>query len=286
MLPQGAWPQCHWFAGQAEAKVPSGRDQAVLHVVDAGTLVLPTGKLGACDPFVGLEHCPVWVEIPPGEYPVRITVADVSEAGDGTHLREAYLTLLVDSDAQEVRRAFLNGPDEGFGVDAGTACFVDVASVTPGMPDPEQWLETLFEAQEGWFERMDDPNHIASGAANIPLPHAQDGANIIVVHSGWGDGFYPVIGGYDADDQLVAVHIDFYVVGGPPFEDSAPAPHTPRHATEPRPNAALAAMLLPLGAWIALGLALEFGPGPTALGAGVVALAMTVLLTKKGWIAF
>ena len=30
----------------------------------------------------------------------------------------------------------------------------------------------------------------------------------------WGDGAYPVVGGYDADDRLVAVHIDFLIIEG------------------------------------------------------------------------
>jgi len=34
----------------------------------------------------------------------------------------------------------------------------------------------------------------------------------VLAHSGWGDGGYPVISGYDAAGVLVAVHIDLYVV--------------------------------------------------------------------------
>jgi hypothetical protein len=32
-------------------------------------------------------------------------------------------------------------------------------------------------------------------------------------HSGWGDGFYPVIGTYDDRGRLAGVHIDLQVVG-------------------------------------------------------------------------
>jgi len=34
----------------------------------------------------------------------------------------------------------------------------------------------------------------------------------VIVHSGWGDGAYPVVGSFDGSDRLVAVHIDFQVV--------------------------------------------------------------------------
>lgn len=40
------------------------------------------------------------------------------------------------------------------------------------------------------------------------------GADTVILQSGWGDGTYPVIGGYDANGNLERVHIDFLVVGG------------------------------------------------------------------------
>jgi hypothetical protein len=67
---------------------------------------------------------------------------------------------------------------------------------------------------------MDDPDHVREGIANIPLPLGKGGENIVIVHSGWGDGSYPIVGGYDADDRLVRVHIDFMVVF--PEEPSCP----------------------------------------------------------------
>ena len=60
---------------------------------------------------------------------------------------------------------------------------------------------------EGWFARMDDPTHLRAGIANVRLPG--DGAsNILLVHSGWGDGAFPIYSEVD-DDALFAVHIDF-----------------------------------------------------------------------------
>lgn len=53
---------------------------------------------------------------------------------------------------------------------------------------------------------------IRSGLANLILPLAQNGENIIIIHAGWGDGRYPVVGSFDVNHQLLAVHIDFFVV--------------------------------------------------------------------------
>ena len=155
---------------------------------------------------------------------------NVSDANDGSHIREAYATLMLDETAVEATRRIItpssggtcppemsdDGAYYGFPVDAGTACFVDQGAVETAMPD-ENWYESIFDngTSNSWFARMDDPSHIREGIANIPLPLATQGENIVVVHSGWGDGHYPVVGGYDTSDRLVRVHIDFLVV----FED-------------------------------------------------------------------
>lgn len=209
---------------------PAAIERYELSVVDCGKLRMPTGQLVVCDPFVFLEPTgnPA-VVIPPGDYSVKVTLADVSAKSDGSHMREAYATLLIDDAAEEVTRRIVtplpdgsmadaemgeDGEYHGFPVDAGTACFVDGGAIESSMPAHETWYEGLFEndTADSWFKRMDDPAHIRNGLANIPLPLAKDGENIVIMHSGWGDGFYPVVGGFDAADRLVRVHIDFMVV--------------------------------------------------------------------------
>lgn len=202
----------------------------VLSVVDCGRLNMPSGQLVACDPFVFMDKTdnPA-IAVPPGAYAVKVTLADVSEKSDGSHMREAYATLLIDETAEEVTRRIItplpdgtsadpeiddDGEFHGFPVDAGTACFVDGGALEACMPEQETWYETLFETDQPdcWFARMDDPTQIREGLANIQLPLAKVGENIVLIHSGWGDGFYPVIGGFDAAGRLVRVHIDFQVV--------------------------------------------------------------------------
>jgi len=107
--------------------------------------------------------------------------------------------------------------DEFFGipVDTGTACFVDDKAITPGMGDADDWYDNYFENDDPncWFNRMDDEEHIRGGIASIRLPNATNGSNLILFHSGWGDGFFPIVGGYNTSGKLVAVHIDFQVLG-------------------------------------------------------------------------
>lgn len=229
---EAKYPNTHDWAALADgAEVVVGEDKYQMSVVSCGELVMPSGHLAACDPFVGLQREGMaTTDIKPGRYEVIVTLADVSSNGDGTHMREAYATLIVDPAAKELRRRIItptgndvpcepeidgDGTFTGFGVDAGTACFADAGAIADLMPpDEAAWNETLFDngTPQSWFARMDDETHIRTGMANIALPLARNGENIVIFHSGWGDGFYPVIGGYDAVGKLVRVHIDFMVV--------------------------------------------------------------------------
>ena len=222
------WPNSPFWSALADGTRITINDTILrLSVVGCGTLVVPFGRLVACDPFAYMQPTGnPYITIPPGQYPIKVTLADVSGREDGSHIREAYATLLLSNEPEITRHVLTplvdNAPmpeiaeDEfiGFPVDAGTACFVDEGALASGMPSREHWHDDLFDNQEptSWFHRMDDPHHIRPGLANIPLPFATNGANIIIIHSGWGDGVYPIVGGYDRDERLVRVHIDFMVV--------------------------------------------------------------------------
>lgn len=195
-----------------------------LSVVDCGALALPSGKLVACDPFAAMlgDGSDAYISLPPGRYPVQVTLADVSGAHDGSHVREAYLSLVLADGAAvtyeqlalladgETPEPLEEGEIWGFAVDAGTACFIDKERLEQDMPDPATWTQ-LFDGgtPQSWFARMDDAAHIREGMANIPLPGGDGTSNVVLTHTGWGDGLYPLLGAFDADGKLVAVHMDF-----------------------------------------------------------------------------
>lgn len=225
-----SWPNSSSWSALRSGVVSAGDRRLGLEAVSCGELVLPTGRLVVCDPFAAMRKLGnAEVRVPAGRFPVVVTLADVSAEQDGSHIREAYASLVL-RDEPEARREFLVPlapgqslpslePEEfqGFVVDAGTACFVDAASLEFGMPEEADWYEQLFDSgePESWFSRMDDPGHIRPDVANISLPLAKHGENLVLFHSGWGDGVYPVIGGYNAEGVLVAVHIDFMVIPEP-----------------------------------------------------------------------
>jgi hypothetical protein len=225
------------------------------HVVhDLGELKVPSGRLEASDPFVNLADGLV-VSIPPGTYPARVTIADVSDEQDGSHLRESYLSVvLAEGPVAKVEYLLPEGAEPpaeadtfyGVPVDAGTVGFADAEAVRRHMPEGD-WYSTLFDTgqDDSWFALMDSAEHYIEGCANIVLPAAPSGENVVLAHSGWGDGFYPVLGSYDAEDRLLGVHIDLFVEE-PEADDSTPeeadsAPEPPdvpstQPLPEPRPS--------------------------------------------------
>ena len=189
-------------------------DEVVLRVVDLGTVRVPSGRVEACDPFGDLGGGPVF-DVEPGDYPVRVTIADVSKEHDGSHEREAYLSLVLgDGEPVAVEEAQVaSGPDWGVGVDSGTVAFVDHEAVPAAMPakeDGADWYDDIFDSGEpgSWFSLMDSSEHYREGAANIVMPLAQAGENVVMSGAGWGDGVYPVMLTRDADGLPHGLHID------------------------------------------------------------------------------
>lgn len=226
--PNGVWPNHPtWGALKNEETIVTENGPRHLWTVACGDLLVPSGRLVACDPFVFLAPNDMpFIVVPRGKFPVVVTLVDVSEKQDRSHIREAYASIVFSAGVEAYRKAIPLAKDGeerpepvddsyiGFGVDAGTACFVDESVIGPCMPDPETWYESIFENErpDCWFKQMDDPAQIRKGIANIVLPLAKNCENLILFHSGWGDGLYPVIGSFDAADKLLAAHVDFLVV--------------------------------------------------------------------------
>ena len=184
-----------------------------LSKISCGDLKLPSGKPIACDPFAGpAKENNLYVKAPPRSYPVIVILADVSERVDRSHVREAYMSLLLNEDKAESLRHIItplhgdehalqemdqDGSYHGFPVDAGTACFTDAEAAQQSISDENTWYEELFEnnSPEYWFNQMDNETNIRDGIANIRLPLAVNDKNIALYHSGWGDGHFPVVGG-------------------------------------------------------------------------------------------
>lgn len=213
----------NFYAMRSGAAVQSDGTPTTLRVVPLGPLHISSGLLEACDPFTGLGDGPVF-PVPVGDHPVFVTIADLSDGQTGPNDREAYLSVVLAEGAVSRLRAadnhrerLLPGEFYAVGVDSGTVAFVDHKAVGTSMPDPSRhdWFAEFFDTgrPDSWINLLESPGHIGAGLANIEMPLAEDGENVVMSHSGWGDGFYPVLGTYAADGTLLGLHIDLLIVG-------------------------------------------------------------------------
>lgn len=199
-----------------------------LTVQPLGVLRLPSGRLEVSDSLVNLGEG-VLVDVPGGDHPVAMTLADVSDAQDGSHVRVAYLSLVLSEGEPAVveRAAARDVP-----VDAGVVGFVDAESVERGMPeDRSTWYDEVFD---GWIELLHYPDDgVHRDGIDVVLPRATAGENVVLSSAGWGDGVYRVWRTLAADGSLLGVHVDLDVVDVQDDEPAPPAasPEEPEPAT-------------------------------------------------------
>ncbi|MBO0703447.1 MAG: DUF4241 domain-containing protein [Candidatus Dormibacteraeota bacterium] len=192
-----------------------------LQVVDLGTLYLPSGRLCCFDPLAEFPDEMPFIAVRPGRYGVRATLADFSRGLDGSDTRAAYLSLLVQRAREELRRplqpVYRSGrrarflEDDAFwgvAVETGVAAMVDQEAFERLTGDA--WFDDL---PDQWTRAMDDLRQIRQGLANVPLPDAEAGESLVLCQTADNEGYYPIMGSYDRRGHLLAVHLDFGVVG-------------------------------------------------------------------------
>lgn len=189
--------------------VAVGESDVRFRIFDAGRLRIASGRVKACDPFVGMGHGPFTAAVPSGAFPVRLALVE----GGIDSGRVAFAR--VDFSAEPVARwemALLAGqdaatlkPDEQFGypVDAGTGSFVDAETAVTA--------DRQMTADENIAQRWID-----EGERKTPPTFHLDvdigPGNIIMFTSGWGDGVYASWFGYDAQGHMAALITDFLVI--------------------------------------------------------------------------
>jgi len=184
------------------------KDMTLTHR-QVGELLLPTGQLVACDPFVSPEMEPFSLPLPQGRFPVILSVADIA-----TDQRVAYATLrfgqsspiawdmmtVGDQDTSTLKE------DECFGypVDAGTGCFMDRSA--------GRVLNDRTKEQNAFFETMIAEMDKTYRHTWSWLDMSFGDANLIAFSSGYGDGMYATYVGFDTDGQVTVVVTDFSVI--------------------------------------------------------------------------
>lgn len=184
---------------------------SVIDVVVVGELKLPTGRLIAQDPGWGQhrEVTPFTVPIPPGRYPVTLSVSrwDQSPArriASPLRLVNAAKLVVADEPAASWELALQPGQDPatlneghffGFGVDTGTGCFMDAAA-----------SRHLYQLRQDHY--WEHAIRAVAEHGGLDIPTADPDLNIIMFGCGMGDGAYPVWIGRSASHDAVCFLAD------------------------------------------------------------------------------
>lgn len=187
---------------------------AQVRVESIAMLTLPTGRIVACDPIVFPDSAAFERSVPPGSYPVSVSLALM---GPG-HIRVAGMRVELSQSTPvrweaalvtgQVAGAVAPGESFGYGVDAGLGCFMDAATAAT--------LARVMNEVEGPSGNYYD-DVLATELSDVAKPWcdhhpvAADGANVVIAQSGWGDGMYSSHWGIDEGGDTVCLVTDFQV---------------------------------------------------------------------------
>ncbi|MGE7434190.1 DUF4241 domain-containing protein [Kitasatospora sp. NPDC001175] len=194
---------------------------ATVTALPEAALSLPSGQVAACDPFIelGRDVEPFTAEVDPGTYPVALAVVEVTRA-DTPEFRDERVAAawlrVSDQPTVEWTLALSGGQaaedlDDteffGYGVDAGTGCFVDAAVTIPLGDLLGEDGDLLVEALFG------DANSMT--LTPVVLADPETSHNFVAFPSGWGDGCYPTWVGRSAGGEVTGFVTEFFVVPQP-----------------------------------------------------------------------
>jgi len=246
----------HLFAANARHDFGGFRAGCVVtvRVREGRDLLLPTGRLVACEPgaLTGYDAGDyAFVQrVPPGTYPVELVMADFHDPGNpqgNTRFSQvaAARVRVRENPVASWRPALQSGQDEellkgdevfGYPVDGGVGSFSSPEAIGALSDvyerDPDEWFAVLTEIVED-----DDV---------VSYVGDETGANVVMFRSGGGDGHYGTWVGYTAEGEVACFVTDFHTLSAHADEDeceycaagfsrasappgSGPAPAAPGH---------------------------------------------------------
>lgn len=199
-----------------------------LKYLSLGEVAIPTGQIIVCDPLVYFyDSLPFNKRVKPGKYPVTVCIAQTKDSVD----RYAVVKLefsktkatkweLAITDGQNISE--LKEDDEffGFPVDAGLGCFMDLQTRQFFNEFHEDFMTQNLEGNiyddlfaDEFKKNAIDQNDPADAGdwLNFNLPNKPE-LNVIMFHSGFGDGVYPSYWGTNESGEICNLMIDFGVL--------------------------------------------------------------------------
>jgi len=197
-------------AGTRYALEPGG--PVMVEVCSAGQLRMPSGRLIVADPaWLDTTLEPFTVTVPPGAYPVALSVVRFEQQPAHRRVAAARLAVCHESVASwelalrpgQDPRTLGEGEFFGFGVDAGTGSLLDAAALNA-------MIRLVAEdAWEGFIDRHFDD---LTGQRPVEVIDPISGANLVAFESGWGDGAYPTWIGRTGGGEVACFVADMLVV--------------------------------------------------------------------------
>jgi len=194
--------------------------------IELGKLKITSGNLVVCDPLTNPEAPKLSSSVAPGKYQVTLFVAKTEYSGDRNALallklgeEKAVKWIMALRDGDDISMLKDESEYFGFDVDAGVGAFMDAQAGVDYInfgrefmkQNPNGDIYNKFIAPEFKKGVPDayDPSDIGVWA-NFQVPSSE--LNIIMFHSGFGDGAYPSYWGFSDEGTVVSLVIDFQVV--------------------------------------------------------------------------
>lgn len=178
-----------------------------IEVKNLGDVIVRSGRITVCDPLAPSVVMDLAREVPKGKHPVEVAIAKMGKDqrvalgcvrfAKGKAVRWEMATARGQS-----AKKLAPGEFYGYGVDAGTGCFVDTKAAK--MLDEEEVGEAILAG-------LGKTRVYTWAWTNVKLGDA----NVVAFSSGYGDGFYGSYWGFDAKGALVALVTDFGLMTEP-----------------------------------------------------------------------
>lgn len=188
-----------------------------------GEVTLPTGHIVATDPLVQPERAAFLVTVPPGRYPVTLYQAEGRIAAAEMRFAQGHVFRwqLAVVEGQDIK-TLKSGEYFGYGVDTGLGSYMD-KSTAALMDERDKAVQAAKgEKYISYYDDVLADELSANGDDYVmhqPVPDKP--GNVAIFSSGWGDGFYPVYWGLDAEGRPIMLLTDFQVIPATPAEGNA-----------------------------------------------------------------
>lgn len=176
-------------------------------LVTAGHVKITSSQISACDPFVMMDPEPFEREVPNGEYPVLLSIAEINDDQRVAFAKvifaegEPVSWVMATAEGQDPS-ALEEGYLYGYGVDAGTGCFAD--------PRALERLSEKFDDDEMYFQVIiDDMEKTYRHTRSWHDQSVGEDLNVVMFSSGLGDGVYASYFGLDEAGKVLSLVTDF-----------------------------------------------------------------------------